>query len=87
MEKEGTAKSTPKKKKKKRRVPNIKRVFTDLHEESDENAMWILWLEVLLSIQSAQNRDCITSQICEKWSHEVCAGALCRKQFRRGKCL
>jgi hypothetical protein len=61
-------------KRKKRQALNIKGVFTDIHEESDENTPYGFCGLKYCSVQSVQKDDWICSQKCEKCYYEVCAG-------------
>jgi hypothetical protein len=83
MEKEGNAKSTPKNKK--RRAPNSKGAFPDLHEDSDENTPCGFCGLKYCSVHTVQKGDWIRCQKCDTWYHEVCVGAVGRKQFICGK--
>ena len=62
VEKEGNAKSIPKKKQ--HRASNIKGVFPDLHEESDENTPCGCCGLKLRSVQSVQKGDWIRCHQC-----------------------
>jgi hypothetical protein len=85
MEKEGNAKSIPKKKKS--RAPNSKGAFPYLQEDSDENTPCVFCSLKYCSVQSVQKGDWIRCQKCDTLYHEVCVGAIERKQFVCGKYL
>jgi hypothetical protein len=85
MEKEGRAKSIPKQEQ--RRAPNVKGVLPDLHEDSDENTPCGLCGLKYCSVHCVQKGDWIRCQKCGILYHEVCIGAVGRKQFICGKCL
>jgi hypothetical protein len=84
MEKECNAKCIPKKEK--RRSLNVMVVFTDLHEDKDENTPCGFCGLKHSSVQSVQKGDWIRCQKYKTWYHEVCVGAVDRKQFKCGKC-
>ena len=77
MEKERKAKCIPK---------NVMGVFTDLHEDKDENTPCGFCGLKYSSVQSVQKRDWIRCHKYKTWYHEVCVGAVDRKQFKCAKC-
>jgi hypothetical protein len=84
MDKEANAKSIPDKKK--GRASNVKVVFPDLHEDSDENTS-CGFCGSYYSVYYVQKCDWIRCQKCYTWYDEVCVGAVGRKQFICEKCL
>jgi hypothetical protein len=72
MEKERNAKFIPKNEK--RPSLNVRGIFTDLHEDSDENTLCGFGGLKYSSVQSVQKGDWIRCQKYKTCCHEVCVG-------------